>query len=188
MASQPWSALMNSMIAAEDNPDAKSESPTSLDLVKRRSYALFAQPAPAAVLAASNDAAFDREQSTTAELAAWAQRASMANGFGEMGLDAPVPFAVSHADQQPARASCSASLREILAALIDALRHNARGWTGQWKQYQLQRATYDALCERDARALHDIGLTRSELRSVANELTGEVEPTRAHALVRLRSL
>jgi hypothetical protein len=36
---------MNSMIAAEDNPDAKSESPTSLDLVKRRSYALFAQPA-----------------------------------------------------------------------------------------------------------------------------------------------
>ena len=180
---------MNSMIAAEDNPDAKSESPTSLDLVKRRSYVLFAQPAPAAVLAASNDAAFDHEQSTTVELAAWAQRASMANGFGETGLcDATVPFAVSHVHSQPARASWSASLREILAAMINALWDNARGWTAQWKQYQLQRATYDALGELDARTLHDIGLTRSELRSVAVELTGEAEPTRAHVLMRLRSL
>jgi uncharacterized protein YjiS (DUF1127 family) len=179
---------MNSMIAAEDNPDAKSESPTSLDLVKRRPDALFAQPAPAAVLAASNDAAFDYEQSTTAELAAWAQRASMANGFGEMGFGEPVPFAVSHPDQRPARASWSASLREILAAMVDALRDQAQGWAVQWKHYQLQRATYDALGELDARTLHDIGLTRSELRSVAMELTGEAEPTRANALVRLRSL
>jgi uncharacterized protein YjiS (DUF1127 family) len=177
---------MNSMIAAEDSLDAKSESRSSLDLVERRSYALFAQPAPAAVLAASNDAAFGREQSTTAELAAWAQRASMANGFAETGLcDAPVSFTVHN---QPARASWSASLREILAAMIDALRDQARGWALQSKQYQLQRATYDALGELDARTLHDIGLARSELRSVAVELTGGAEPTRVHALVRLRSL
>ena len=179
---------MNSMIAAEDNPDAKSESPTSLDLVKRRSYALFAQPAPAAVLAASNDAAFDRAQSITAELAAWAQRASMANGFAETGLcDAPVPFAVSHVHNQPARASWSASLREILAAMIDALRDQARGWAMQWKHYQLQRATYRALDELDARTLHDIGLERSELRSVAVELTGAAELTRMHVLAHERS-
>jgi len=179
---------MNSMIAAEDNPDANSESPTSLDPVKRRSYVLLAQPAPAAVLAASNDAAFDRVQSTTGELAAWAQRASMANGFAETGLcDAPVPFAVSHVHHQPARGNWSASLREILAAMIDALWDKARGWIAQWKQYQLQRATYDALGELDARTLHDIGLTRSELRSVAVELTGEAEPTRTRVLVRQRS-
>ena len=180
---------MNSTIVAEDSPHAKSESPASLGLVKRRFHALFDHPALAAFLPASNDAAFDREPSPRGELAAWAQRASMANGFGEIGLcGEPFPSAVSRPHQQPARENWSASLREILAAMVDALRDQARGWTVRWKQYQLQCATYRALRQLDARTLHDIGLTRSELRSVAVELTGESEPTRAHALVRLRSL
>ena len=180
---------MNPMIGAEDRPHAMSESPASLGLARRRSRALFHQSSLAALLPASNDPAFDHGQSSTDELAAWAQRALMANGFGGIGLGGALsPSAASLADQQPARASRSASLREILAAMVDALRDQARGWTVQWKQYQLQCATYRALGQLDARTLHDIGLTRSELRSVAVELTGKSEPTRAHALVRQLTL
>ena len=180
---------MKSAIVAKDNPHANSELPASLGPGERRSHAFFDRAAPAALLPASNDAAFDREQSTTSELAAWAQRASMASGFGEIGASVgAAPFSISRPHQQPARSSRRASLPEILTAMVDAVRDWTRGRIVQWKQNQLQYATYRALDQLDARTLHDIGLDRSELRSVAIELTGASERTRAHAVVHFGSL
>jgi uncharacterized protein YjiS (DUF1127 family) len=171
---------MNSMIVAEHNPHAKSESPARLGLDNPLTAVFFNRPAHVAFLAMSDDTAFDSQPSGTSELAAWAQRASMANGFGDVGL-------CREPHLPPARGDRSASLREILSAIVDALRNLTRGWIAQLKQDQLQTATYRALGELDARTLHDIGLERSELRSIAAELTGEAEPSRVHSLARLRS-
>ncbi len=160
---------MNSAIA-EHNRLAMSEFAANFVRVKQRSYGV------------------DCEQ-TARHLAAWAQRASGANGFGEIGLcTGPFPFADQRTHQQPAPRNGSASLREILSAMVDAVRDWTRRCSVQWKRYQLQSATYRALGALDARTLHDIGLDRSELRSIAVELSGHRHPTRAHALVRVGNL
>ena len=48
-----------------------------------------------------------------------------------------------------------------------------------YRRHSLERATGRALAELDARALRDIGLDRSEIRSVARELA-QGRPTRSH--------
>lgn len=48
-----------------------------------------------------------------------------------------------------------------------------------WKQRAQARATYRALASLDARTLRDLGLDRSELMSIAAELTGTTHRTRS---------
>ena len=52
----------------------------------------------------------------------------------------------------------------------------------RYRQHRLASAAYDELRRLDDRVLHDLGLDRSELTSVAAELAGETERTRVRAL------
>jgi hypothetical protein len=87
-----------------------------------------------------------------------------------------------------ARTQRSASLAEIVSALVSALAATARDWRRSWLRAQNERATYRALSALDARTLRDLGLDVSEVRSIAGELSGASEPTRAYALMKLRFL
>lgn len=87
-----------------------------------------------------------------------------------------------------ARAHRSASLAEIVTALVSALAAAARDGLKSWLRARSERETYRALSALDARTLRDLGLDASEVRSVAAELAGATEPTRAHALMKLRFL
>jgi hypothetical protein len=56
------------------------------------------------------------------------------------------------------------------------------------KQRREARAIYDALRQLDDRTLHDLGFDRSEMTSVAAEVTGEADCARVRALLTSHSL
>jgi uncharacterized protein YjiS (DUF1127 family) len=87
-----------------------------------------------------------------------------------------------------ARAERYATLAEIIATMLTAVSDAVRRVFGRWQRMQEERATHRALRALDTRTLRDLGLDTSELRSVAVELSGATNPTRAHALMRLRFL
>ena len=80
------------------------------------------------------------------------------------------------------------SLAAILATLIAAVSAAAHRLYASWSRARSARATYRALRELDTRTLHDLGLDRSEMRSVAAEIAGESDRTRVQALRTLRAL
>ena len=80
---------------------------------------------------------------------------------------------------QSARTHHSFALRTIIVAAINAVVAFARGAHARRQQRQRAGAAYDALMELDDRTLHDLGLDRSEITSVAAEVTGSAEATRA---------
>ena len=124
----------------------------------------------------------------------WARHAQAANGFG----DAVVVEAPADADPDPACASdatgshrhraCGSDaigprcvgggLWQPIAGLVAAMR---RALTA-WHRHRAARATEVALHELDDRALRDLGLDPSEIRSVAGEVAGLADLTRAHAV------
>lgn len=57
-----------------------------------------------------------------------------------------------------------------------------------WRRQRAARATYGALRELDDRVLHDLGIERSELTSVAAEVAGQAARTRVQALCDLHAL
>ena len=57
----------------------------------------------------------------------------------------------------------------------------ARRSYASWARCRHARATYLALREIDDRTLRDLGLYPSELMSVATEISGGAESTRAHS-------
>lgn len=63
-------------------------------------------------------------------------------------------------------------------SLLDALREFA----ARWGRYRHAMHVYGALRQLDSRTLHDIGLDRSEISSVASEVAGLVERQRITAL------
>jgi uncharacterized protein YjiS (DUF1127 family) len=105
------------------------------------------------------------------ELDAIALRAAGASGFG----DAPVAAGMTAAPG-PARPAATAP------ALMARLRAALARLHAQWRQSQRARATRAALQSLDARALRDLGIDRSEIDSVAAELRGATEITRARCL------
>jgi uncharacterized protein YjiS (DUF1127 family) len=76
----------------------------------------------------------------------------------------------------------TAGMRELFADIARAVAAVSRRLSGAWRQRQQAWATYRALRDLDARTLRDIGLDRSELRSIAAELGGAIEVTRVHAV------
>ena len=138
--------------------------------------------------AASNDGAYATDRA--AELDGWARRAATANGFGDARADAQVMPQGPDAYRLTleARSERSASLAAILATLAAAVALAVRRLHASWSMARSARATYRALRQLDVRTLHDLGLDRSEMRSVAAEIAGESDRTRVQALRTLRAL
>ena len=138
--------------------------------------------------AASNDGAYATNRA--AELDGWARRAATANGFGDARADAQVMPQGPDAYRLTleARSARSASLAAIVATLAAAVASAVRRLHASWSMARSARATYRALRELDARTLHDLGLDRSEMRSLAAEIAGESDRTRIQALRTLRAL
>ena len=82
-------------------------------------------------------------------------------------LDAPYPGRLARV-AQPRGQVAVAVLQQFIAA---------------WKRRRLARQTLIALHKLDARTLRDLGLDRSELVSVAAEVSGDAELTRARLLM-----
>ena len=87
-----------------------------------------------------------------------------------------------------ARAHRSFSLGEIIVAVIQAAGAIARRAHARHRQRRQAMATYDALRQLDDRLLRDLGFDRSEIRSVAAEVTREAEYTRVRGLLTSHSL
>ena len=111
------------------------------------------------------------------ESEASALRVFSANGFGDAVIgDVGAPLTL---DLYHARVHRSYRLVEIVAASVEAVASFARRVAADWKRWQRARATYVALSELDSRILHDLGFHRSELMSVAHEVAGRIDFTRA---------
>jgi len=81
-----------------------------------------------------------------------------------------------------ARANRSSALGEIVEATLRAVTDGARRMIWQAKSQQRAYATYRALNALDTRTLRDLGFDRSELMSVAAELSGGAAITRGRSI------
>jgi uncharacterized protein YjiS (DUF1127 family) len=135
---------------------------------------------------AGNDATCDDPAISANDTEPWARHALAANGFG--GPAITDMQSTSHQQYQAARTHRSFILRRIIIAAIDAVAAFARRAHARRQQKQQAGAIYDALRELDDRTLHDLGFDRSEITSVAAEVTGRAEPARVRALLMSHTL
>lgn len=77
---------------------------------------------------------------------------------------------------------------QFLEAASQALTAVVRRAVADWKRRRQARATYDALNELDSRMLRDLGFDRSEIGSIAAEVAGGCELTRARLVQGSRDL
>ena len=115
----------------------------------------------------------------------WAPHALAANGYGDLAITdtaapaRPTSYELYHA----ARAHRAFVLGGIIVAAIRAAAAIARRAHARYQRRRHTGAIYDALRQLDDRTLRDVGFDRSEIASVAAEVTGEAEPTRVRALL-----
>ena len=127
----------------------------------------------------SVDAVWTKHTSTRSEVEAQALRVFAGSGFGDATIgDEPHRVLDSVDLYHRARAYRSYALAEIIKAVLHAVGDAVRRIAAQAKLRQRAYATYRALNALDAHTLRDIGFDRSELMSVAAEMTGEAESTR----------
>jgi uncharacterized protein YjiS (DUF1127 family) len=115
----------------------------------------------------------------------WARHAGGANGFGEI---AGMPHLLTAMSEREAVAAVVAvahaertrQMGDMLLRALAATARLARRALVRYRQYRDARRMYHALRQLDDRALHDLGLDRSELTSIAHEVAGRAEATRAH--------
>jgi len=120
----------------------------------------------------------------------WAQHALAANGFGDVATTNTASSArpTSYEMHHTVRAHHSFTLGTIIIAVIQAAGAIARRAHARHRQRRQAMATHHALRQFDDRMLRDLGFDRSEIRSVAAEVTGEAEYTRVRALLTSHSL
>jgi uncharacterized protein YjiS (DUF1127 family) len=112
------------------------------------------------------------------EAEASALRVFSANGFGA-AVTGDVGPTFGRNLYHRVSAERSYQLAEIVAASLLAVVGFARRLAADFQRWQRARATYLALRDLDARILHDLGFHRSELMSVAAEVAGRADFTRA---------
>ncbi len=100
----------------------------------------------------------------------------------------PVRAAIAFAPGDSPLIYKTAGMRALAVDITQRVAAVARRYFDVRRQRRLSRATYRSLRGLDARTLHDIGLDRSELRSVSAEIAGEADRTRMQALRTLRAL
>jgi uncharacterized protein YjiS (DUF1127 family) len=79
-------------------------------------------------------------------------------------------------------------LGDIIAATARAAIAIARQAHARYQQHRDAQATYDALRRLDDHMLRDLGFDRSEMTSIAAEVTGEAEHTRTRVLLMSHTL
>ncbi len=127
---------------------------------------------------AGNDPAFSEDDAEPR-----APHALAANGYGDLAITdtaasaRPTSYELYHA----ARAHHAFVLAGIIVAAIRAAAAIACRAYVRHRQHRQASAFYDALCQLDDRTLRDLGFHRSEIGSVAAELTGAAEYTRLRA-------
>ena len=100
------------------------------------------------------------------------RKSLVANGFGDVATIDTRSF----------------DLGRIIIAAIQAAGATARRAHARHRQRQEAKAIYDALWDLDDRTLRDLGFDRSEITSLAAEVTGRAEPTRVRALLMSHTL
>ena len=80
------------------------------------------------------------------------------------------------------------TLSKLIIAAIQPVAAIVRRAHARHRQRQAAKAIYDTLWDLDDRTLRDLGLDRSEITSVAAEVTGGAEPTRVRALLMSHTL
>jgi uncharacterized protein YjiS (DUF1127 family) len=109
----------------------------------------------------------------------WARHARHADGFGDAAvLEAPPGSQSGHT-----AVAGGVRPRSLLHAIANALRafvDAARDRAAERRQRRLARETFAVLNGLDGRTLRDLGFHRSEIASVANEVAGLTDTTRAH--------
>jgi len=115
------------------------------------------------------------------ETQAQALRTFAGNGFGDAAIGRTEPHVLLDSVElyHLARAHRSYQLREIVNATLQAVGDVVRQMVTRWNRQQRARATYLALRGLDSRMLRDLGFHRSELMSVAAEVAGVADYTRA---------
>jgi uncharacterized protein YjiS (DUF1127 family) len=172
--------MSNSVFNAVESPPLDS---TSIARIKR-TY----QPETGRRNAhASNDPAYPLHPHDL-PLSAWSRLAELANGFGDAAIGVRESGADSFQLAIAARSFRSAALGAILFELASAAVDSIYRAIVAWRRWRDRRATEQALRSLDAHTLRDIGFDPSEVRSVAEELHEGAEPSRTHALMRLRYL
>ncbi|HXX86299.1 MAG TPA: DUF1127 domain-containing protein [Casimicrobiaceae bacterium] len=120
----------------------------------------------------------DRPAIFAREVDAWARHALAASGFGDA---TPAELPASYELMQRARRCRAVMFGAFFAAAIQGAGAIARRVYARRRQRGEARTTYDTLQQLDDRELRDLGLDRSELASIAAEVTGAVESTRTRA-------
>ena len=114
----------------------------------------------------------------------WGRRAFSPHAFGDVATTdtassaRPTSYEMYHA----ARVHRSLILGRIIPAAIQAVRAIARRALARHRQRRQATLIHDALHQLDDHALRDLGFDRSEIRSVAAEVTGVAERTRLRVI------
>lgn len=121
--------------------------------------------------------------SLRSDIDALALRAWAAGGFGDApsGIDEPHKLLTSIEFHRRARTLRSTHIRDVVAATFKSAADLLRRTVEQWRLQRKARATFVALRGLDSRMLHDLGIHRSEILSVAAELARGVDSTRMRA-------
>jgi len=98
------------------------------------------------------------------------------------GFALPAPASIAFAPGDSPLLYKTAGMRELIADIAQWVVAVTRPHFVAWRQRRQARETYRALRELDVRTLRDIGLDRSELHSIAAEVSGAREVTRMHAV------
>jgi uncharacterized protein YjiS (DUF1127 family) len=97
----------------------------------------------------------------------------------------PAEWSNSHELYMAARAHRAFVLGELAAVAVETVANFARSLVASYRRSRSAAEARQALRELDDRTLHDLGIDRSEIASVAAEAAGATESSLAHE-VRVR--
>ena len=123
--------------------------------------------------------------SPRSDIDAQALRVFAASGFGDATIGGEPHRVLDSVDHyHRARAHRSYMLAEIVKTMLQAVGDVVRRMVLRTKLRQRAYATYRALNALDTSTLRDLGFHRSELMSVAAEMSGAAETTRGRLIER----